>query len=397
MVDYPDGIFFGLPEDEYLAIERLSKSGLKDIRVSPADFWAGSWLNKNKVEMTPEQEKRRAIARLLGRAYHCARLEPDRFHDAYVREISQADYAGVEGFVGTGSAIEAALAARDLPKKFKDDTDGVLSQARRLREAGHEGPIWHLEYEAWEQERGERSAIPANLWDQIIIDMKRIRKVSLIDELLTGGEAEVSILYTCPDTGIPMKARLDFLRPADWTEFKTFANQNRKNLYQALIDAVQFNRYHIDAASQLQSTEAIRHGLPIIGDSTAAQRELVEAIQLRDAELACHFVFQQKDDVPNVLTRQFRFWNSPDEALRELERDGANEEHLERARKMASMMTRTRTKVYARAAQEMAAAKRTFITYRELYEDGEEWLPFDPGGEISDLDFREWWLDEAVT
>jgi hypothetical protein len=111
-----NGIYFGIPFEEYDKIDRLSKSRLKKILVSPADFWADSWLNPAPQRPTPEQERRKHMAMLLGKAYHCARLEADQFYNRYVREISQADFADVEGFLATGKDMGAKLEELGLKK-----------------------------------------------------------------------------------------------------------------------------------------------------------------------------------------------------------------------------------------------------------------------------------------
>lgn len=393
-----DGIYFRMPEETYLAAERLSKSGIKRIRVSPADYWVESHLNPNPPELTPEQERARHMARLIGRAYHCARLEPDRFASIYVREITTADFNGQEGFLSSGREIEAELAERGLPKKSKDDA-GVLDQAKRLKAAGYEGPIWHIAEEEWRASvKPGQVVIPAKAYEEIMVDMERIRMVPAVHKLLTGGEPEVSVFWTCPETGIPMKARFDYLKPDRWVEFKTFANSSRKALFQAITDAIRFERYHIDAAGYMEAAEAVRSGvLEIMDEATDAERELIAAIQARPTELACHFVFQQKGGVPNILERAWRFFESPsDDALRELEASGASEEHLERARKMQAMSSRHRTVIHTKGRMEIAAAKRDFLAYSEIYERGEPWLPFNPSGEISDADFSQYFLEEAI-
>ena len=393
-----DGIYFRMPEETYLAAERLSKSGIKRLRVSAADYWVESHLNPNPPELTPEQERARYMARLIGRAYHCARLEPDRFAEVYVREITTADFNGQEGFLSSGREIEAELAARGLPKKSKDDA-GVLDQAKRLAAAGYEGTIWHIAEEEWRASvKPGQVVIPAKAYEEIIVDMERIRAVPAVHNLLTGGEPEVSVFWTCPETGIPMKARFDYLKPDRWVEFKTFANSSRKALYQAITDAIRFERYHIDAAAYMEAAEAIRSGvLDVVGEASDAERELIAAIQARPVELACHFVFQQKGGVPNILERAWRFFESPsDDAVRELEESGAPAEKLERARKMQVMSSRSRTIIHTKGRMEIAAAKRDFLAYSEIYERGEPWLPFNPSGEITDADFSQYFLEEAI-
>lgn len=396
-----DGIYFRMPEEQYLAAERLSKSGIKRLRVSAADYWVESHLNPNPPELTPEQERSRHMARLIGRAYHCARLEPDRFASIYVREITTADFNGQEGFLSSGREIEAELAERGLPKKSKDDA-GVLDQAKRLKAAGYEGPIWHIAEEEWRASvKPGQVVIPAKAYEEIMVDMERIRMVPAVHKLLTGGEPEVSVFWTCPETGIPMKARFDYLKPDRWVEFKTFANSSRKALFQAITDAIRFERYHIDAAGYMEAAEAVRSGvLTIMDEASEAERALISAIQARADPLACNFVFQQKGGVPNILEREWRFFEptSSETAIRELERDGASEERLARARHFQEVAKsqRQRTAIHTKGRMEIAAAKRDFLAYSEIYERGEPWLPFNPSGEISDMDFSQYWLEESV-
>lgn len=385
-----DGIYFGLAEDAYLALERLSKSGIKKLRISPADFWADSWLNPKPEELTPEQEKRRKLARLLGKAYHAARLEPETFEDRFIREPSQADFT--DELLTNATQIGMALAALDQPKKAAGD-DGVLDQAKRLRAAGYEGPIWHLIMDEFEEVAGDRWRIPASAWDSIITDMDRIRQVPAVADLLNGGAAEVSILYTCPDSGLPMKTRIDYLCARHWVEFKTFSNPMGKALNQVVIDAVAYNRYHIDAVAQMQAIEAIQSGqLDIKGDATDDEIELIVAIQEWAAPLACHLAFQQTGGIPNILAREFEFYEQ-ETAVDELEADGATQDRIDRAQAFADQATPRRTLVHEKGRMEIAAAKRDFKQYSEIYRPGQPWLPWQPSGKITDLDFRSYWLE----
>lgn len=376
---FANGIYFGVPFEEYDKIDRLSKSRIKKILVSAADFWADSWLNPKPIRLTPEQEKRRKIAQLLGKAYHCARLEPETFHERYVREISQADFADREGFLGTATAIEAELFERGQPKKSKDD-DGVLGQAKRLAALGYEGPIWHIEQAAWEAERHGRIAIPAEAFDQIVIDMERLAAVPEVHDALSRGMPEVVILYDCPETGLPMKARLDWLRGDGWVEFKSFANPNGKPLEQCLLDAIKFNGYYIDVAAYHEAVEAIRLGdLMPQGDYGEIDAEIIAEIKAQPSPLGHRIVFQQKGGVPNVLSRSLQLFEVTAEKL-------AGAAH-------GLDITTPPTMLMMKARAQIRQAKRIFVGYSEIYAPGEPWLPFDPHREISDLDFHPSWLE----
>ncbi len=381
-----DGIYFGMPEDDYHDIERLSNSAIQKLRISPADFWADSWLNKAPPMLTPEQIKAREAAKKLGRAYHCARLEPHLFEERFVRELSQADFAGVDGFLSTGTAMGEALAAIGEKK-----SGSVMEQAERLKLAGHQGPIWHLELAAWEANLNGRTPIPALQWENMLIDMGRIKKVPAVSELLTGGEAEVTILWTCPLTGIKMKARLDYLKVESWTDFKTFDNVQGKHLFNAIRDAFQYRRYHLQAVNYRDAVEMIRSGkLDPIGEATPAQRKLIEGIILNPRELDCHFVFQQKSGVPNIIDLRFPFFAVP---MSTTVNNAIGDE--EGVAKMEAL-TSYKTTLHEKAAREIKTAKRDFLAYQDIYPAGEEWLPFNPSRDLSDADFSTYWLDEEI-
>lgn len=392
-----DGIYFALPESDYLGEERLSKSGIKALRISPADYWGGSYLNPNPPALTPEQVKRQELAKLLGSAYHAAILEPEEFHSRYVRELSLADFAGVDGFLSTGAAMGAKLEELGLKK-----TGSVMEQARRLADNGFDAScLWHLQLDQWSQARGNRAAIPAEAWDQMARDAALISLVPAVREVLSGGFAEVSVLWTCPDSKIPMKARFDYLRADGWAELKTFANPSGKHLFQCITDAVKFNRYYIDAAIYLEAAEAVRlGGLDIIGSASDAQINLITSIMERGGPLECDFVFQQKGTAPNVLHRRFRLFEATgsEEAIAELERSGADAEHLARARRFQEIsdQVKRRTAIHEKGRMEARAAKRDWLAYNEIYERGEPWLPINPSGEISDADFSEYFLTEMI-
>lgn len=390
-----DGIYFSMPEDEYHAEERLSKSGIKRLRISPADFWHDSWLNPEPEALTPEQERSRFLARVIGRAYHCARLEPERFAATYVREISQADFAKCAGFLSNGDQIGKELEARGQTKKKSGET--VLDQAKRLREAGYTAPIWHLEEDAMRAAlMPHQILIPGKIFDEIAVDMARLRSVPAVSNLLTGGAPEVSIFWTCEATGIPMKARIDYLQPWGWVEFKTFSNPNGKSLMQTVIDAVRFNRYHIDAAAYLEALQASR-GLPIIGPATQEQVAIIQALRELEHPPECRFIFQQKGGVPNILERSFRLFDGVSEqAVRDMESTGAHPDKLAKAEKMRRHTTVSATALLMKARMEIAAAKRDFLAYSDIYQRGEPWLPFNPSGEIVDADFSQYFLEEQI-
>lgn len=369
-----DGVYFGLIDDAYHAIERLSASGMQKLLVSPATFWAESWLNPERVDKSTK-------ARLLGRAYHSARLEPELFKLNYVRALDKSEMP--KGTLITGADMGKALAELGLAK-----SGSVGEQAARLRAAGYPGTVWYLELAAWEARRAGRSPIAAVTFDEIAEDGARLRSSPKIAELISGGAAEVSVFWTCPRTGIKMKARLDYLKPRLWTDLKTFDNSRGKRLDQAIADAFRYNRYYIQAPAYRDAVEAIRNGLvDLVGEATQAERDLLAAVQMSPAPLDCWYVFQEKGGVPNILGRRFLFDDLP--SSHDIHKAGLSEEAEARAAQAVSRPTQ----IMRKATVEIAHAKKLYTAYSEIYERGEPWLPFDPLADIGDDDFNSNWLE----
>lgn len=408
MTDLPNGIYLGMAEDDYLAIERLSKSGIKKVRVSAADFWHDSWLNPHKPELTPEQERRKHIARVMGRAYHCARLEPDRFERQYVSEPSKTD--APEGTLFTLDAMKDVIRELNKEREKPDQLKlggSTMEVALRLADDSHDrAKLWHLIMSDWEASLPDDAIrLDANSYAEIVEDGRRLRAAGNVSDLLTGGFSEVSILYTCPDTKIPMKARLDYLKGDAWAELKTFSNPNGKHLEQCVMDAIRYNRYYLDAACYFEAIQALQGELDLFWDKevvpdgeVARFTKMLEELRARSSPPDLHFVFQQTGGVPNVLDRKWRFFepNRSEEAIADLERDGATEDHLKRARHMQSISDNrpVATAIHTKARVEIKRAKEDFISYSEMYPAGDPWLPFDPSREITDADFHPNWLEE---
>lgn len=422
--DLPDGIYFDLPFDVYRALPRLSASGIQDLLVSPANFWARSWLNKAKAEQlaglslaaiaaTAEadrppffaeidaklraafpdaakaaKDEKTTKARTLGKAYHCARLEPEQFHERFVRQPERGDFP--DDSLWTGPDIEAALFDMELPKTKAGEN--VAAKAQRLADAGYTGTIFPLEMAKWEAERGGRSPVAAADWDDLLTAMDRIA-ASDVRDLLTGGVAEVSILWT-DGNGIRMKCRPDYLTPDSWSDLKTFENWNGKHLEQFLLDTFRFNRHYIQGGTYREAIELLRaDALPIMSPATERQRQVIGRIAT-GGDLACWFIYQEKGGVPNLLARRIEFYDVPQMVefqaqafIGAAEFSGRNFDPTP-----VREATRTMTFLYRRTVGEMGSAKADFVNYSEIYEPGRPWQPWQPKRTWEDMDFPDRWL-----
>lgn len=375
-----NGIYFNLPAEEYHALPRLSASGICNMLVSPATYWADSWMNPDRAKVEDEEETK---AQQLGKAYHMARLEPSRFAVAYVRDLDPADFPGA---LMNGTSIgEALAAAGETKKKAGED---VLSQAMRLKAAGYGGVIWHLLREEFDSLHRDRIPLKAQYYDEITRDIERIHNTPEIAKHLEGGAAEVSVLWTDKRTGVPMKARLDYLQYNAFTDFKTFDNFNGKNLDQYIADTFRFNRYYIQAAHYHDAAEQIR-------DSDGALRvhgshehvALVEAIRKQQNPLEAWYVFQEKKGIPNLLARKIRLYTRA--AGHEANAAGAEEDVSD---KVAAMTVR-RSALHMKARAEIDHATNLFKFYREEIGEERPWPPLNPVDELNDDSFPLSWLE----
>lgn len=377
-----DGIYFGLPEEVYHAVPALGGSAITQIGTSPADFWKGSWLDPDRPELDEEATE----AQIVGRAYHCARLEPEQLEVRFVGELDKKTMP--PGSLFTGPQMSAKLKEMGVSPVG----GSVAEQAERLADNGFPiEKLWHVALTNWQREVGARQKIKAKVWGEILIDMERIRNTPEIASKLTGGAAEVAIFWT-DDKGVRCKCKLDYLTVEHWAELKTFENTRRKKVRQAIIDAVQYNGYYITAAHYRDGVEAIRTGgLQIRGPSTDAQRELIARIQIAPRPLELWFIFQQKGGVPNLFADRFEF--SAINLVQRCEIEALMHEGTEAERAMAREALSAITQIYRRGMIEVQRAKDQFLLYSQVYPPGEPWRPIDPEGTIGDIDFHPRFLE----
>lgn len=374
-VDLDDGIYFGMEEDDYFAIPRLSSSGVKNMLISPATFWAASWLNPNKE---PRKDKAHQI---IGKAYHAARFEPATFDARFCRALEKADLPDA---LMTHNDIKAALKELGLPQTKAGES--VLAAATRLMESGYEGQIWHLEIEAFEDGLNGKAPIPGEVWDRLHRDMAMLVDNPEVAEKLSGGEGEVVILWTDARSGLPLKAKIDCLKPTGYTDLKTFENTRGKWVEDCIRDAFRYNGYFLQGGFYWRAVETIRQKLVgIIGEATPDQKALIAAIQKRTTPMECWFVFQEKGGVPNLMAREF----CPFAVHRSLEIAEAGSAQAPKVRARYGEPTR----LYRKAEMLIESAFRQFISYSECYPPGKPWFPFNAVSSLVDDDFNNNWLD----
>jgi len=375
-----DGIYFGMDDKDYHAVERLSSSGMQSIMVSPATFWVDSWMNPDKEERDTDTP-----ARILGRAYHCARFEPHLFELNYCRDLEKDDLPDA---LKTATEIGAALA--DAGQAKTKAGESVQDKAHRLLDTGYEGQIWHVERALFEQNLAGRTPLAGHIWGALVEDMRRIHDNPEILEKMSGGQSEVAIFYTCPESGIEMKSKIDFLAHDRFVDFKTFENSMRKELHQCIIDAIKYNRYFVQFVAYWQAVELVRTGVVDIApgqDVSDEQKELIDNIRARENPLECWYIFQEKKGVPNLLA--YKMPSVTVHKSHEVSLLGATKEGAEKAKQALS----SKSALFRKGEVSIQHAKIQFLRCMEIY-GVNPWFTPKPLRDVSDMDFPPWWLEK---
>ena len=373
-----DGVYFNLDENIYHNLPRLSGSGIKEILVSISTYWAKSAMNPDREEADPN-----SVALILGRAYHTAIFEPDELEKRFVCELDPDDYPEA---LMTDAAVKREL--RDSGQTQTKSGELAIERAERLLASGYDGEIWSIIMDQWEQQRGDRQALKVRYWRQIQRDIKRIKDNPEIHDMVSGGASEVTILWTCPKTGIAMKARLDKLKADRLVDLKSFTNTKRKPVNQCLLDQVMYERHYIQARLYQTAIEMIKeHDLPVSteGNPTTEQVEMIAQIKQQPKPHDVWYLYQEKNGVPNLLARRMVLQHWPDG--HEFHATGA-EDRLKQIAKHDTILAR-------KADIEIDHAKKLYNMALEVYGTDQPWFPFDMIGKIYDDDFSDYFLDRV--
>lgn len=371
---YEDGVYFHMPEADYHSLPRLSASGMKNMLISVPTFWAKSWMNPDNDD---EEEQEDTKAQILGRAYHVAIFEPETLDQRYV---SEPDLSGIKNLLTSDAAVCAELKA--LGQTQKKAGESPVMRALRLMELEPSFNVKSVIMGEFEEAISGRQVIAAKYWQQIMRDIERIADNPEIFDLVSNGASEVTILWTCPDSGLPMKARIDKLKPHYFLDLKSFANSNGKPVNMAIRDQVQFYKYYLSMRVYQTAISMIaKLELQAMDGGTDRQAALLADLAAKKAPHQPWLFFQEKGGIPNLLARRLKLQVYPDGT--DVQSIGAEDHDI-----------KAHDSVLARKADlEIARAKQLFSMAMEIYGPDQEWYPLDMIGEMGDEDFSDWFLD----
>lgn len=236
--EIPTGIL-DITHAEHHAIRALSNSGMRDLAVSPLRYWYRS------INPAPKEEKEETAAQSMGSALHCAVLEPEEAFEArYARALSPSDWPVC---LDTIQDIRGWITDKgEKPKGTRKDE--VIAQALDLMlRIGEEVPILQVEEARFRLQNEGKTILDPDEWDRVAGMAQALAEEPALAPILKTGEPEVSIVARDPETGVLLKARLDWMAPKTTLDLKSFTVKRGDSIDKAVHDAIYYEGYYRQA------------------------------------------------------------------------------------------------------------------------------------------------------
>ena len=243
------GVYFNLDEDTYHSAFGLSYSGIKDFRTSPLTWWAKSPLNPRQAEVLEEITP--TDAKELGKAFDARIICGKAYFDAhFVSEISLADYPGA---LKTMDDLKGWLEERGLKKTGKTKQELI----DRALEADSTVKIWDAILDGYRKQHEGKTFLDPKWFGKIEMAAALIEGHPYLAKALTGGAPQVSVVWNCPDTGIPCRSRFDYLKARVIVDLKTLLPRDNMPLDNCIGREIGHRKYYVQAAFYAQAAAQI--------------------------------------------------------------------------------------------------------------------------------------------
>lgn len=220
------------PQD-YFAVTALSNSGMRDLMVSPLRYW---WKHVNPSPPLDEPSDEM----IFGKALHCAVLELDDFDKRYAVRISAEDYPG------------CLVTIEDLRNHLKGI--GVTPEGTRkadviaqVQGSSPNAPIYDVLVAERAVATQGKTLIKKVDWQRLLRCSKALLQEPVVEQLLKEGNPEVPMFVKDADTGVQLKAKMDWVTPNATVDIKTFSQKLGKSIDRSVADAIWYEGYHRQA------------------------------------------------------------------------------------------------------------------------------------------------------
>lgn len=264
-----EGIYFNLTDSEYHAAHALSTSGIKTLNISGLRYWQ-EYLNPKRISRT-------SAAMEFGKASHKYNLEYDKFFDEYAFAPNKADYDNV---VDTQKDMQEFCDANGIEYKASHNKAKL---AEAISGSGLQCSIWFKILEEFEEQNEDKIILNANDAERLQEARETFLMYEKLQDTFVGGYAEVSIFIKVHE--IMFKCRVDYMKPDEDVDYKTFSNSKSKNIEKVMFEAIQYEMYNVQYFfySQVMKEVAarLRKGdFPIHGDVAP---EFIESLKAPEA------------------------------------------------------------------------------------------------------------------
>lgn len=296
--DYQPGIYFGMTDDEYHAIPLISASHIKNLLISPMDFWARSWMNPWR------EEEEESDAKIIGKAYHKRILEGVAAFDAEYAETFTPE-AGVT-YLETIDDMKQVLAENNIALKSAARKPDYVAAVLGLGQ-GH--LILDNAKAAHAEANTGKTLLSAQIVHRIHLAAAMIENHPSLKTYFVGGYPEVTIIWFDEEFQIMVKSRIDYLKIKATNDLKTFANQMGKSIEKAVYNEIANRKYFIQAWLYLRAVEAARkmvaEGKIVNKGAIAINEEWLKAFAEYKGDTTFNFVMQQKGVAPVAVGGTF--------------------------------------------------------------------------------------------
>lgn len=293
---HPYGVYIDLPFEYYLQDPSLSQSGMKDLLVSPMNFWINSGLN-------PERKKNETSAMSLGTAVHTRILDGlHAYSEQYAVAPKKRDYP---------NAVDGAVALKTLCKEMGLKATGTIAElCKRIQEVDSHAELWPEIKRGFEETSENKQILKGDDGETVNRISEMVERHTTARDAFQNGVSEVTVFWPDSVTGIPMKARFDYLKPGIIVELKTFTNLCHIEVGKAVSMATARYGYHLQAIHYLEAAASAIQMIKkrmVYGSDNNDNSIIQDFAEQRKTRF--FFVFVETSEACNLLVREYKNLN----------------------------------------------------------------------------------------
>jgi hypothetical protein len=232
---FPDGIYFGMSNEDYHADPALGSSNMRDLLTGGPTYWWNSHLN-------PQRKRKTTRALDFGSAVHAMVLEGE---PAFLAQF--AEEPDPEGALDTYADVKKWLLAQGEAKVPRAKADAV-AQARLV-----DPTVRILDLERQAIVDAKRTILSDDDWARVQVASAVIRQNPELRTAFRGGIPEVSVFWTVD--GVRVKCRFDFLKPKANVDLKSLGNTQGEPFPAACRKVIARRRMDLQAAHYMRGRE----------------------------------------------------------------------------------------------------------------------------------------------